>query len=149
MFASLLMIVNRFSQQSEKVPVQLSPDMRLINHPDISRNRLRQMYADSFPTGGWKEVQAFVQAIQPRFFRSLALALPFLETGERQLCTLIYFGRSTKEMAQIMGVNPGFIRYARTKLRNRLKVPTQLSLYQGLQMILIQAEEIPNLRLAA
>lgn len=122
-----------------------------LHHPNISRQQVRRMYADEMPQNSWEEFEVFVHEVQPDFFPSLRKELPTLTVPERQLCGLIYLGRSTKEMAHLLQERPERVKLARTRLRRKLKIADQMSLYQGLQLILFRDTIQPHMpsRLAA
>lgn len=149
---SLLRITNQlFSSQSEQEIYEAIPvwDASLVNHPQVSRRLLRRMYQASIPQGGWEEFKDFVKEIQPSFFKKLREAIPGLKEEELQLCTLIYLGRSTREMVKILRFQPAYIRFIRTRLRSRLRISDRYSFYQGLQMLLADAIMPHHQQLAA
>ncbi|MEM7373442.1 MAG: hypothetical protein AAF587_32750 [Bacteroidota bacterium] len=111
---------------------------RFLHSPSISRQEVRKMYTLVLPQDTWEAFEAFVHQTHPDLFLSFRKKLPSLTQAERQLCGLIYFGRSTREMTHLLQERPERVKLARTRLRRKLKIADQLSLYQGLQMILFK-----------
>lgn len=76
-----------------------------------------------------------IDLVNQEFFRRLLDRFPTITQKEQELCGLIRLNLSTKEIASVRNVEPHSIRIARSRLRKKLQLDRDASLFDFLQGI--------------
>jgi DNA-binding CsgD family transcriptional regulator len=101
--------------------VMNSSDQRLLNN--IIQKHRRENFKNY-----WKEFETCFLEIHPEFYKKLHQACPLLSPSELKLAALIHLGLSSKQIGSINSSSPESVDVARSRLRNKLKLPSDANL---------------------
>jgi tetratricopeptide (TPR) repeat protein/DNA-binding CsgD family transcriptional regulator len=88
---------------------------------------------DSFENQNvWNEFEHYFTEVHPAFFTLLKQRYPDLTINELRLCAMLKLAMSTKEIAIISGKTPKSIDVMRTRIRNKMGLDRQDSIYDVL-----------------
>lgn len=76
----------------------------------------------------WKKFRRHVNDVYPQFFEKLKQQYPILSLKDIRFCTYIKMGLSTKEIAQLTGVNPNSVQKARYRLKRKMNLDREMNL---------------------
>ena len=117
----LLLALRKELEQVPETSQQLKPAFRLINQnlqldEDIDQFRLH------------------FEGVHPRFFQQLN-ALAALSTTELRYCAYLRMGLSTKEIANLLNIEPHSVRVGKHRLKQKLQLGKDVDLEQFIQNI--------------
>jgi len=101
--------------------VMKSNDIKLLNN-------IIQQHTIEYPNKYWKEFESSFLELNPGFYKKLYSICPDLTPSEAKLAGLIHMGLSTKQIANIISNIPQSIDVARSRIRSKLKLPTEANL---------------------
>lgn len=76
----------------------------------------------------WKEFETSFLEIHPDFYKNLYKICPEISPSELKLAALVHLGLSTKQIGSINSNTPESVDVARSRLRNKLNIPTDANL---------------------
>ena len=76
----------------------------------------------------WKEFETIFVEVHQGFFKKLNQVSPGLSPAEIKLAAFLHLGLSSKQIADLISNTPESIDVARSRLRNKLKIPTDANL---------------------
>ncbi len=98
--------------------------------PDTLKPRLETKILNNLQTKkDWEEFMWHFRQVHPSFFKQLHEQHPGLTDHELRLAAFLKTNLSTKEMSQILHVTPGAISKSRQRLRKKLGIQPDESLY--------------------
>jgi len=98
--------------------------------PDALKSRLEKKILNNLQTKkDWKEFMWHFRQVHPSFFIQIHEQYPGLTDHELRLAAFLKTNLSTKEMSQILHVTPGAISKSRQRLRKKLGIQPDESLY--------------------
>ncbi|MBL4594917.1 MAG: GAF domain-containing protein [Flavobacteriales bacterium] len=89
----------------------------------------------------WETLQLHIQETTKDFYRKLQEKHELLTQYDLKLCTFIYLGLDTKQIAQILSVDPHSLTTQRYRMRKKMKLETKESLFDYINKIVIGVYE--------
>lgn len=83
----------------------------------------------------WEEFETLFEKVHQSFFKKVQNSFPELTINERKLCALIKLNMNTKEIAAIINKKEDTIKKAKHRLKSKLDLDKNESLYSYLQNI--------------
>ncbi|SJZ97900.1 ligand-binding sensor domain-containing protein [Sediminibacterium ginsengisoli] len=106
------------SAEKEKAPEDYKKIIRMLEEEKIKKD--------------WDQFIVHFDKVHSDFFVSLKKHFPNLTPSELKLCAYLRLNLSTKEIAQIMNITIKSAELSRYRLRKKLQVPTEVSLFNFL-----------------
>ena len=78
----------------------------------------------------WEKFKMHFDEVHPDFFKVLKQKYPILNTNDVRFCAYIKMGLSTKEIAQLMGINATSIQKARYRLKKKMDLEKSTDLIE-------------------
>jgi len=78
----------------------------------------------------WDKFKLHFDQVHPQFFETLKQKYPSFKNNDFRFCSYIKMGLSTKEIAQLMGVNASSIQKARYRLKKKMNLDKETNLIE-------------------
>lgn len=82
----------------------------------------------------WKSFEHYFEKVHKDFFKNLISSYPDITTNEMNMCALLKLNLLNKDIAQIMGISPGSVRKAQSRLSKKLKLSSE----EGLREVVLK-----------
>lgn len=101
------------------------------NNPSISKLKLAEMsrILDSYLNVEDKTFEIQMDELHQDFFRKLKDEFPALSSNDLRLCAYLKIGLNSKEIAEILNIQPSSAYISRSRLRKKLNLETDEDLY--------------------
>lgn len=90
---------------------------------------IRSLHDDDKLDEEWETFSKHFDKVHSDFTRNLKSNYPALTGNEIKLCANFRMNMSTKEIAQLMNISIPGVEISRYRLRKKLGIPTEMSLY--------------------
>jgi len=98
--------------------------------------KMKMKISNSFNTeDDWKRFNYYFEQIHPDFYKKLKKDYPKLSSNELKLAAMIRLNMNIKQTASILNMEPNAVRIARYRLRKKIGLQRQDSLYNFMQKI--------------
>ena len=81
----------------------------------------------------WEEFELYFTSVNEGFYDQLKSRYALLSVTDLKMCALIKLGLSSKEMAEIMAIEPDSINTARSRIRKKMGLPRATNLIEHLR----------------
>lgn len=105
-----------------------------ITHGDLSRIR-HKIHANLALEEGWKSFREQFLKVHPQFFKALTQDYPKLTQNDHRHCAYIKMGLNTKEIAQLLNINPTSVQIARVRLKKKMHLSKEQNLVDLIKSI--------------
>ncbi len=94
---------------------------------------IRQLTSEEKADEGWEQFSLYFDKVHANFLEDLKEEYPNITTNDLKLSAYLKLGLSTKEIAEFMKISPRGVEIGRYRLRKKLKIPTEVSLFNFFQ----------------
>lgn len=94
---------------------------------------IRQLTSEEKSDEGWEQFSVYFDKVHANFLEELKDEYPHMTTNDLKLSAYLKLGLSTKEIAEFMKISPRGVEIGRYRLRKKLQVPTEVSLFDFFQ----------------
>jgi hypothetical protein len=100
-----------------------------LNRPEqMLLNEIIQTHRMDHQEKYWKEFETSFLEIHPDFYKNLYKICPDISPSELKLAALVHLGLSSKQIGSLNSNTPESVDVARSRLRNKLNMPTDANL---------------------
>lgn len=96
------------------------------NLPDTSKNVIKSIKAviqnNLHLESDWERFRIHFEQVHPDFFKQLQITHPTLTQYEIRLCAYFHLNLSTKEIANLLNIDPASVRKAKMRLNKKMQV---------------------------
>ena len=83
----------------------------------------------------WNRFRSMFEKVYPGFFMKLKNNSPDITVAEQRMAALTRLSLSTKQMAAMLGISVDAVHKSRQRLRNRLRIDTDVNLEEYMQSV--------------
>jgi hypothetical protein len=100
-------------------------------NPSISKQKLNEMHRlmDAYLSLDDRTFEIQMDELHQVFFKNLKKKFPDLSTNDLRLCAYLKIGLSSKEISDILNIQPSSIFISRSRLRKKLNLAADEDLY--------------------
>lgn len=135
--ASAMNLVKK-AELLSKTKEELNKVIKVIDHPEAI-SELKKMVKtydrDDKMDQEWKNFSKHFDKVHSDFLNSLKEKHPNITSNELKLCAYLRMNLSTKEIAQFANISVRGVEISRYRLRKKLEIPTEISLFDYLVSI--------------
>jgi len=121
------MLSNLREQIGKLKPISESPAAKDLQ--SLSRTIDHHMNFDS----DWEKFKLHFEQVHPLFFSKLRDSFPDLNTNEARFLSYIRMGLSTKEIAQLLGINATSVQKSRYRLKKKMDLEKEVTLIEFIE----------------
>ena len=78
---------------------------------------------------GWEQFSIYFNKVHANFLEDLKAVYGNLTSNDMKLAAYLKLGLSTKEIAELMKISPRGVEISRYRLRKKLQIPAEVSLF--------------------
>ena len=130
-----------------KVKSELNSAMKGVDQPKAAadlKKLVKSLSEDDSMDKEWDHFAKHFDKVHSDFVSSLKEKHPAITSNELKLCAYLRMNLSTKEIAQLMNISVRGVEISRYRLRKKLQLPTEVSLFDYLISLKQQSTETLN-----
>ena len=122
-------LLSKIKHDLNKIEITNGSDEKLHDMKKI----IRQLTSEEKSDEGWEQFSMYFDKVHANFLEELKDEYPNVTTNDLKLSAYLKLGLSTKEIAEFMKISPRGVEIGRYRLRKKLQVPTEVSLFNFFQ----------------
>lgn len=96
------------------------------------RKIIRLLSSEEKTGEGWEQFSIYFDKVHADFLDGLKTVYLNITTNDLKLCAYLKLGLSTKEIAELMKISPRGVEISRYRLRKKLQIPSEVTLFDFL-----------------
>ena len=121
-------LLTKIKNDLSKLNTNIPSDENLYN----LRKIIRLLSSEEKSAEGWEQFSIYFNKVHANFLEDLKARYPNLTPNDMKLAAYLKLGLSTKEMAELMKISPRGAEISRYRLRKKLQIPQEISLFDFL-----------------
>nr|WP_242689105.1 triple tyrosine motif-containing protein [Pedobacter sp. SYSU D00535] len=142
--ASIAMHLGQKAELLDKIKAELNKlNKHIVNeeqHADINKI-LRTLSNEEKADEGWEQFAMYFDKVHTNFLKDIKTAYPNLTPNDLRLSAYLKMNLSTKEIAQLMKISPRGVEISRYRLRKKLGISGDISLFEFFKDFKVSEEE--------
>ncbi|UEG48823.1 hypothetical protein LK994_09260 [Ferruginibacter lapsinanis] len=133
--ASSAMHLVKKNELHTKIKTELSRIMKVTDNPQLIaelKKMIKTLSEDDNMDKEWESFTKHFDKVHSDFLVELKEKHPTITGSEMKLCAYLRMNLSTKEIAQLMNISVRGVEISRYRLRKKLQIPTEMSLFDYL-----------------
>jgi ligand-binding sensor domain-containing protein/DNA-binding CsgD family transcriptional regulator len=121
-------LLTKIKNDLSKLNTNIPSDENLYN----LRKIIRLLSSEEKTGEGWEQFSIYFDKVHANFLEDLKAVYPNVTSNDLKVSAYLKLGLSTKEIAQMMKISPRGVEISRYRLRKKLQIPTEVSLFDFL-----------------
>lgn len=121
-------LLTKIKNDLSKLNTNIPSDENLYN----LRKIIRLLSSEEKTGEGWEQFSIYFDKVHANFLEDLKSVYPNVTSNDLKLSAYLKLGLSTKEIAQLMKISPRGVEVSRYRLRKKLQIPSEVSLFDFL-----------------
>jgi ligand-binding sensor domain-containing protein/DNA-binding CsgD family transcriptional regulator len=121
-------LLTKIKHDLSKLNTNIPSDENLYNLKKI----IRLLSSEEKTGEGWEQFSIYFDKVHANFLEDLKAVYPNMTSNDLKLAAYLKLGLSTKEIAQLMKISPRGVEISRYRLRKKLQIPAEVTLFNFL-----------------
>jgi ligand-binding sensor domain-containing protein/DNA-binding CsgD family transcriptional regulator len=121
-------LLTKIRHDLSKLNTNIPSDENLYN----LRKIIRLLSSEEKSGEGWEQFSIYFNKVHANFLEDLKAVYSNITSNDMKLAAYLKLGLSTKEIAELMKISPRGVEISRYRLRKKLKIPADVSLFDFL-----------------
>ena len=118
-------LLTKIKHDLSKLNTNIPSDENLYN----LRKIIRLLSSEEKSAEGWEQFSIYFNKVHANFLEDLKAVYSNLTSNDMKLAAYLKLGLSTKEIAELMKISPRGVEISRYRLRKKLQIPAEVSLF--------------------